>query len=182
MLAAKAIVADVRAQGVLHRLFRQQPPRPPLQTSVEGEVRLEVQSEVAGADDEEMDAEELAAGRTESCSGWGLVVTGHSLGAGAAALVGLALRADFPQLRVWSFAPPVMLSPRLQEALQPFTRSVVLGKDVVPRLSVDSLGRLRDDMVLSLARCPLNKNALLWRSLSEWQGPCPPCRAHLLHP
>lgn len=37
---------------------------------------------------------------------WRLVVTGHSLGAGVAALVALKLRPRHPTLKCWSFAPP----------------------------------------------------------------------------
>lgn len=81
-------------------------------------------------------------------------------------LVGLALKSDFPDLHVWSFSPPgALLSPTLHDYCASFTKAVVLWNDFVPRLSVESLERLRDEVVASLACCPLNKNVLLWRSL-----------------
>lgn len=40
------------------------------------------------------------------CSGWRLVVTGHSLGAGAAALLALLLRPSYPNVQCWAFSPP----------------------------------------------------------------------------
>ncbi|GIL99806.1 hypothetical protein Vretimale_4783 [Volvox reticuliferus] len=42
------------------------------------------------------------------CTGWRLVVTGHSLGAGAAALLALRLRSGLPhvEVRCWAFSPP----------------------------------------------------------------------------
>lgn len=38
--------------------------------------------------------------------GWTLIITGHSLGAGVATLLGLMLRSSRPELRVWAFSPP----------------------------------------------------------------------------
>ena len=38
--------------------------------------------------------------------GWSIVVTGHSLGAGAAALVALYIRSFYPNSRAWVFEPP----------------------------------------------------------------------------
>jgi sn1-specific diacylglycerol lipase len=37
---------------------------------------------------------------------WSIVVTGHSLGAGAAALVALYIRSFYPNSRAWAFEPP----------------------------------------------------------------------------
>ncbi len=49
---------------------------------------------------------------------------------------------------MWSFSPPGgLLSHRLTHALEGFVTSVVLGKDVVPRISLVTIEELRDDMV-----------------------------------
>ena len=49
-----------------------------------------------------------------ACQGYRLVVTGHSLGAGVAAIVGFMLRPRFPDLKVWAFSPPGgLLSPEV---------------------------------------------------------------------
>lgn len=42
---------------------------------------------------------------------WGVVITGHSLGAGLAALIGMALRVELgDRLSCWAFCPPVRTS------------------------------------------------------------------------
>ncbi|KXZ56550.1 hypothetical protein GPECTOR_1g494 [Gonium pectorale] len=104
-------------------------------------------------------------------TGWRVVVTGHSLGGGAAALLAMRLRAALPaavNVRCWAFSPPGSLaSPRLSCALSPFTVSVVSGKDLIPRLSLHTLERYRDEMITALARCSCSKAALLLIGLSR---------------
>ena len=64
--------------------------------------------------------------------GWGVVVTGHSLGAGAAALVALYLRNFFPATRAWAFAPPGgLVDTALADAAASCVTSVAVGKDWV---------------------------------------------------
>ena len=79
---------------------------------------------------------------------WQIVATGHSLGAGAAALVALYIRSFYPRSRAWAFEPPGgLVDGQLARASADCVTSVVLGKDWVPRLSVASFERLRDEMV-----------------------------------
>ncbi len=79
---------------------------------------------------------------------WSIVLTGHSLGAGAAALVALYIRSFYPNSRCWAFEPPGgLVDGTLAEAAADCVTSVVLGKDWVPRLSLASFERLRDEMV-----------------------------------
>ena len=55
-------------------------------------------------------------------------------------------------VRCWSFCPPGgLLSTNLSAAVAPFVTSVVVGKDVVPRISIVNLGRLIDEMARSTA-------------------------------
>ena len=50
--------------------------------------------------------------------------------------------------QVWAFEPPGGLAgPHLAEAVQDFATSVVLGKDWIPRLTLKTFERLRDEMV-----------------------------------
>ena len=52
------------------------------------------------------------------------------------------------RVKCWAFAPPGGLAdPHVAEAAQEFCTSVVLGKDWIPRLTVHSFERLRDEMV-----------------------------------
>ena len=42
----------------------------------------------------------------QDCRGYQLILTGHSLGAGAATLLAMLLRPQFPGLRCYAFSPP----------------------------------------------------------------------------
>jgi sn1-specific diacylglycerol lipase len=99
---------------------------------------------------------------TRSSKGYSLRVVGHSLGAGAAILLSLMLKRDFPGLRCLAYGTPGgLLSPGLAEATKAWTTTFIVGRDLVPRLSLDSVYALRDDLLRLLARCRANKNAVL---------------------
>ncbi|KAK9829311.1 hypothetical protein WJX72_005111 [[Myrmecia] bisecta] len=104
--------------------------------------------------------------------GWKLVLTGHSLGAGTAALVALKLRARFDDLHCWAFCPPGgLISQNLIPAMEQVCTSVVVGKDGVPRMSVNTLNRLMEEMVTALARCRYPKLQVIfgawWRKANR---------------
>ena len=87
---------------------------------------------------------------------WRIIVTGHSLGAGIAVFVLLWLRLAFPNARssAWLFGCPAgLLSAAAADVLAPACTQVVLGKDVIARLSLRTFHRLRDEMIS--ARCVL---------------------------
>jgi hypothetical protein len=81
--------------------------------------------------------------------GYKILVTGHSLGAGVAALVGVLLRARFPQLweegyddtalRVVAFASPPILDCDSALGCAPFVTTVVNNADIIPRASLSNL-------------------------------------------
>ena len=75
-------------------------------------------------------------------SGKKLVVTGHSLGAGIAPLVGLYLRRLYPSVHVFSFAPPASVSLRMSIDMRNYVTSFILMNDIVPRLSVYSTSKM----------------------------------------
>ncbi len=56
-------------------------------------------------------------------------------------------------LKAYCLSPLPPFTPGLSKFLSSYTTSVVLGKDVVPRLSVRTLCRLRDDMVAAVKLC-----------------------------
>nr|XP_051695034.1 diacylglycerol lipase-beta isoform X7 [Oryctolagus cuniculus] len=91
-----------------------------------------------------------------------LVVVGHSLGAGAAALLAIMLRNSYPQVRCYAFSPPRgLLSKSLCEYSKSFTVSLVLGKDVIPRLSVTNLEDLKRRILRVIAHCSQPKYKIL---------------------
>jgi sn1-specific diacylglycerol lipase len=65
------------------------------------------------------------------------VVCGHSLGAGVAALLAQHLHTMYPNLYCWAFAPMGgFCSPAGSLGMKPYCTSVVVGKDMIPRISL----------------------------------------------
>ncbi|XP_070270429.1 diacylglycerol lipase-beta isoform X2 [Myotis yumanensis] len=100
---------------------------------------------------------------------YGLVIIGHSLGAGAAALLAFMLRGAYPHVRCYAFSPPRgLLSKSLYESSKDFTVSLVVGKDVVPRLSVTNMEDLKKKILRLIAHCNKPKYKILLRGC--WYG------------
>lgn len=117
--------------------------------------------------------------------GWTLIITGHSLGAGVATLLGLMLRSWRPELKVWAFSPPGgLVSENLAEAIKPWCTSVALGNDFISRLSMHNLERLRDEMMQCAALSKLPKFTVLRKAAIS--GPALRVRrdshSQILHP
>eukprot|EP00890_Picochlorum_soloecismus_P006596 jgi/Picsp_1/761/NSC_04250-R1_sn1-specific diacylglycerol lipase beta len=94
--------------------------------------------------------------------GWGVVVTGHSLGAAVATMISFKLRTDFSTLQCYAFNPPGgVISPELSELAREFCTSVIVGYDAISRLSLQTVQELVDDMVSSLFRCKRPKLTIL---------------------
>uniref|UniRef100_A0A1A8IQB5 Diacylglycerol lipase-beta n=2 Tax=Nothobranchius TaxID=28779 RepID=A0A1A8IQB5_NOTKU len=91
-----------------------------------------------------------------------LVITGHSLGAGTAALLAILLHASFPTLQCYSFSPPGgLLSKALADYSKDFIVSVVLGKDLVPRLSIPNIEDLKRRILKIVSNCNKPKYRIL---------------------
>ncbi|XP_065334856.1 diacylglycerol lipase-beta-like isoform X2 [Cloeon dipterum] len=91
-----------------------------------------------------------------------LVLTGHSLGAGVAVMLGLMLKPTYPKLRCFAFAAPGgLLCPEAAVASESFTLTVGLGDDLVMRLGVDSIENLRTDLLTAIHRCVEPKYRML---------------------
>ncbi|XP_066600211.1 diacylglycerol lipase-alpha isoform X2 [Prorops nasuta] len=84
---------------------------------------------------------------------FGLTLVGHSLGAGTAAILAILLKQDYPDLTCFSFGPPGgLLSMPAQQYTQEFITSVVVGKDVVPRIGLRQMESLRADLINAIKR------------------------------
>ena len=56
-------------------------------------------------------------------------------------------------LKCWAYSPPGgLVSESLLPAMRDWCVSVVCGKDAVPRMTVNNLSRLMDEMITALAR------------------------------
>lgn len=80
-----------------------------------------------------------------------IVICGHSLGAGVAALIA-ALWRDFSvfpgvDVRCFAFACPQVLDAELANAVSNHTTSVIVGTDIVPRLSLATAYDLREALL-----------------------------------
>ncbi|XP_078331862.1 diacylglycerol lipase-alpha-like isoform X4 [Crassostrea virginica] len=77
-----------------------------------------------------------------------LVLVGHSLGAGTAAILAILLRQEYPTLHCYAFSPPGgLLSEACVQETKSFITSIVVGKDVVPRIGLSQLEVLRADLI-----------------------------------
>uniref|UniRef100_A0A6Q2Z7A6 Diacylglycerol lipase-beta n=1 Tax=Esox lucius TaxID=8010 RepID=A0A6Q2Z7A6_ESOLU len=91
-----------------------------------------------------------------------LVITGHSLGAGTASLLAILLRSSFPTLRCYAFSPPGgLMSKALADYSRDFVVSVVLGKDLVPRLSYPNMEDLKRRILKMVSNCNKPKYRIL---------------------
>ncbi|XP_058804009.1 diacylglycerol lipase-beta-like [Phymastichus coffea] len=87
-----------------------------------------------------------------------LTLTGHSLGAGLAVLLGSLIRPRYPHLRVYAFSTPAgLLSREAAKVTEEFVLSIGLGDDLVMRLSVDSMENFRTSLLITLQACRLPK-------------------------
>ncbi|XP_011155854.1 diacylglycerol lipase-beta isoform X1 [Solenopsis invicta] len=87
-----------------------------------------------------------------------LTLTGHSLGAGLAVLLGLLIRPRYPELRVYAFSTPAgLLSREAAKVTEEFVLTIGLGDDFIMRLSVDSTENLRTSLLATLHACRLPK-------------------------
>lgn len=82
-----------------------------------------------------------------------LVLVGHSLGAGTASILGILLRQEYEDLQCFCYSPPGgLLSMPAVEYTKSFTISVVMGKDVVPRIGLHQMEALRADLINAIKR------------------------------
>jgi len=108
-----------------------------------------------------------------NCKDYSLCVVGHSLGAGIAQLLGALLRPRYPALRVIGYGSPHVFSEALAAHMSNCMMQVVVGDDIIPRLSVRNAEIMRDRIMALVAHCPVPKYRLMVRGLRQtWCRPC----------
>ncbi len=111
--------------------------------------------------------DKLLLGANAEYSDYTLRIVGHSLGAGIGVILSLMLRNTFPNLRCTCYSPPGgFITWRLAKECSDFVNSFVLDSDLVPRLSLNNMERLRDEVLHLLARVKLSKYDIAKRIVS----------------
>jgi sn1-specific diacylglycerol lipase len=87
---------------------------------------------------------------------------GHSLGAGCALALGFMLRQRYPNLRCLLYSPPGgLVTHRLAKSCTNFVTSFILDSEIVPRLSLQNMERLRDEILDLIQRTKVSKAAVV---------------------
>jgi sn1-specific diacylglycerol lipase len=87
-----------------------------------------------------------------------LRLVGHSLGAATCTLLSYMLRRKFPSLRCVAFSPPGgTFTWEMATGCKEWCTSSVLDSDLVPRLSLAAMERLRDEVLDLIGRIRVNK-------------------------
>lgn len=110
-----------------------------------------------------------------------LVVVGHSLGAGVAALLAMLLRSEYPTLHCFGYgAPGSTMDAATAHEAKSYITSVVLGDDMVGCLSFHSLSELREQVLDCIVRSRCSKMSILQSAMFKEcsEG----VLAELLHP
>eukprot|EP00667_Euglena_gracilis_P003410 EG_transcript_3420 len=98
-----------------------------------------------------------------------LVVLGHSLGAATAVVLSCLLRPTFgDRLHCLAYSPPQVFDKEGVEMTKPFVTSVILWKDMVPRLSIRSIVVWKDAILQALAHAKCSKGRILFRHNPCW--------------
>lgn len=86
--------------------------------------------------------------KDQSQEKYDLVLVGHSLGAGTAAILAIMLQQEYQDIQCYAYSPPGgLLSQECVEATKSFITSVVIAKDVVPRIGLHQMELLRTDLI-----------------------------------
>ncbi|CAL4059419.1 unnamed protein product, partial [Meganyctiphanes norvegica] len=106
----------------------------------------------------------FAADPSRGTPNYDLVLVGHSLGAGTAAILAILLKQQHPNLSCFSYSPPGgLLSMPAVEYSRAFITSVVVGKDVVSRIGLHQMETLRADLINAIQKSKDPK----WKTISS---------------
>lgn len=98
---------------------------------------------------------------------YNLMVVGHSLGAGAAVLLSLMLRNNYPTLKCCAYGTPgCLVDPITADESRTWLTSVVLNNDIIARAGISTLNHLRGEVLTAITRARTTKTKIL-RTLIE---------------
>ncbi|XP_062516630.1 diacylglycerol lipase-beta-like isoform X1 [Corticium candelabrum] len=102
-----------------------------------------------------------------------LVIIGHSLGAGTATILSLLYvlqdRDRYSGLACYAYSPPGgLLSLPAVELTKEFTTSIVIGKDMIPRLSLEKAYQLCHDMKYVVKSTTMKFRAMAKQMMKYW--------------
>ncbi|CAI8058323.1 Diacylglycerol lipase-alpha [Geodia barretti] len=93
-----------------------------------------------------------------------LVIVGHSLGAGVASILAILLKDYFPDLICYAYSPPgCVFSFPLVQYSKDFITSVVIGNDMVARLSIRALHYMKREIEALLKKCKKPKHQVIFQ-------------------
>ena len=101
-----------------------------------------------------------------------LIIVGHSLGAGCAAILSILLRQDYPDLHCLAYSPPACLNEPAADYTKQFVTSITLGKDLIARFGIATASTLKNDIVNILQQCCKPKYRILLEGLVETFSKC----------
>lgn len=95
--------------------------------------------------------ENILARAFSRAEGYDLVIVGHSLGAGCAAILGLLLRPTYPDLHCYCYSPPgTIIDDQGAAYTETFVTSITLGHDLVSHSSIHTFNTLKEDLVKAI--------------------------------
>lgn len=96
---------------------------------------------------------------------------GHSLGAGVAAILALCLHSKYPSLHCYGYGMPgcVFDYQTCQESNE-YVTTLILDNDMVPRTSLQSISKIREDILNSLARAKVHKLKIFQSIFKKSEG------------
>ena len=117
----------------------------------------------------------------EKGQGYKLILTGHSLGGGCCALLGVLLKEHYPDLRCYVYGVPgALLDINGAMHTKSFITTVTVGKDLVARLSIHTCCVLKQDVISVLEAYNKPKYRILLEGALETLSHCC-CKRPLFH-
>ncbi|KAM7538887.1 hypothetical protein Aperf_G00000052112 [Anoplocephala perfoliata] len=108
-----------------------------------------------------------------------LVICGHSLGAGVASVLAFLLRKYYSEVKAYAYSPPLgLMSSKMAHYCKPFVVSIVLGYDIVPRLSIPTFNDLKWRLLSALQDCNVPKYKILSNAARILSLNCLFCSRH----